>query len=158
MPTAAPEREEQQQVPGSWASPDLPEKEAQRHRLGVISAKAKIMRNSSARSTQDSCLMNLIKAKRRHLVDAAAQSPPAHSLFLIHPLAQFLARLEMRHELSGTCTRSPDFGLRPTRAGLCSARSCEAADLDALALDQALGHCVEDHLHGEFASLATSCE
>jgi len=42
-----------------------------------MSAKANIARNKSARNSHDSGLMNLIKAKRRHLVDAAAQLPPA---------------------------------------------------------------------------------
>jgi hypothetical protein len=39
-----------------------------------MSAKPNIARNNSARKSHDSGLMNLIKAKRRHLFDAAAQN------------------------------------------------------------------------------------
>src|SRR3954463_11031933 len=75
-------------------------------------------------------------------------------LFLVHPLAQLLAGLEMRHELLRHVDllarfRIPAGSSRPGG----QAEAAEAADLDALTLHQALRHRVEDHLDGEFCIL-----
>jgi hypothetical protein len=48
---------------------------------------------------------------------------------------------------SGTCTFSPDFGLRPTRRPVVQRKAAEAANLDAIAAGERGGHGIENHLH-----------
>src|SRR4051812_10804597 len=67
----------------------------------------------------------------------------------IDPLAQLLAGLEVRHVLLRHVhllarLRIPAGARRP----VIQAEAAEAADLDAMAAEQALRHRIEDHLHG----------
>src|SRR3954468_5310023 len=75
-------------------------------------------------------------------------------LILVHALAQLLAGLEMRHELLRHVDLLSRFRI-PAGAGrtVVQAEAAEAADLDALSLNQALRHRVEDHLDREFRIL-----
>src|SRR5712672_546826 len=85
--------------------------------------------------------------------------PPSASrrpsiLFLIDPLAQFLARLEVRHEFLRDVNPLARFRIAAdARRPTIQPETPEAADLDALPLHQALRHRVEDHLDGEFGIL-----
>src|SRR5438034_1378285 len=75
-------------------------------------------------------------------------------LFLIDPLAQFLAGFEMRNEFLGYV--DPLARLRiaaDARRPMIQPETPEPADLDALPLDQALRHRIQDHLDREFGIL-----
>src|SRR5713101_7106264 len=75
-------------------------------------------------------------------------------LFLIDPLAQFLAGLEMRHEFLGYMEPLARFRIAAdARRPMIQPETPESADLDALALDQALRHRIQDHLDREFGIL-----
>src|SRR6266699_5785259 len=84
--------------------------------------------------------------------------PSAHLrprlLFLIDPLAQFLAGLEMRDEFLGYVDPLARFRIAAdARRPVIQPETPEPADLDALPLDQALRHRVQDHLDREFGIL-----
>src|SRR6267142_436276 len=85
--------------------------------------------------------------------------PPSASrrpsiLFLIDPLAQFLARLEVRYEFLRHVHPLARFRIAAyARRPVIQPEAPEAADLDALPLHQALRHRVEDHLDGVFSIL-----
>src|SRR5229473_384085 len=75
-------------------------------------------------------------------------------LFLIDPLAQFLAGFEMRHELLRHVHPLARFRIAAdARRPMIQPETPEAADLDALPFDQALRHRIQDHLDGEFGVL-----
>src|SRR5690349_20509564 len=72
-------------------------------------------------------------------------------LFLIDPLAQFLARLEMRYEFLRHLHPLARFRVAAhARRPVVQPEAPEAADFYPLALHQALRHRVQDHLDGEF--------
>src|SRR5882762_11387189 len=85
--------------------------------------------------------------------------PPSTSrrprlLFLIDPLAQFLAGFEMRNEFLRHVHPLARFRIAAdARRPMIQPEAPEAADLDALPLHQALRHRVQDHLDGEFGIL-----
>src|SRR5664279_5104112 len=65
----------------------------------------------------------------------------------IDPLAQFLARLEMRDELLRNLYLLAGLGIASgARRPVVQAEAAEPADLDAFALREGLAHRVEDHL------------
>src|SRR2546428_12240670 len=75
-------------------------------------------------------------------------------LFLIDPLAQFLAGFEMRHELLRHVHPLARFRIAAdARRPMIQPETPEAADLDALPFDQTLRHRIQDHLDGEFGIL-----
>src|SRR6266568_905593 len=75
-------------------------------------------------------------------------------LFLIDPLAQFLAGFEMRHEFLGYVDPLARFRIAAdARRPMIQPETPEPADLDALPLDQALRHRIQDHLDREFGIL-----
>src|SRR5207245_7037706 len=68
-------------------------------------------------------------------------------LFLIDPLAQFLAGFEMRHEFLGYVDPLARFRIAPdARRPMIQPETPESADLDALPLDQALRHRIQANL------------
>src|SRR5438552_2278149 len=75
-------------------------------------------------------------------------------LFLIDSLAQFLAGFEMRHEFLGYVDPLARFRIAAdARRPMIQPETPESADLDALPLDQALRHRIQDHLDREFGIL-----
>src|SRR6266705_2741307 len=75
-------------------------------------------------------------------------------LFLIDPLAQFLAGFEMRNEFLGYVAPLDRFRIAAdARRPMIQPETPEPADLDALPLDQALRHRIQDHLDREFGIL-----
>src|SRR3989454_1691629 len=75
-------------------------------------------------------------------------------LFLIDPLAQFLAGFEMRNEFLGYVDPLARFRIAAdARRPMIQPETPEPADLDALPLDQALRHRIQDHLDREFGIL-----
>src|SRR5690348_3680034 len=72
----------------------------------------------------------------------------------VDPFPQFLPRLEMRHVLLGHLHLLARLRIASgARRPVVQAEAAEPADLDALALREALGHRVEDHLHRQFGIL-----
>src|SRR6185503_860811 len=97
------------------------------------------------------------KKAARSFDDAAGPARDAWKVLLfldIHALAQFLARLEVRHVLRRHLHLFPRLGVAPgARRPVIQAETAETPDLDALTLGQALPHGVQDHLHRELRIL-----
>src|SRR5690606_2692696 len=96
--------------------------------------------------------------KRRGL----SSSAPCSALRLIalqlalavHPLPQFLARLEMRDELLGHVDLLAGLGVTAdTRRPVVQTETAEPANLDALPVHETIRHRVENHLDGELGVL-----
>src|SRR6266496_943832 len=157
---AASESEEQGQ--DHRGLPGLPEEEAQPHRISIHEREGEYgeeqQRAQQPRQMSDELhLKSKPRAPKRN--GGTASMPPSACrrpslLFLIDPLAQFLARLEMRHELLRHVHPLPRFRIAAdARRPVVQPETPEAADLDALPLHQALRHRVQDHLDGEFGIL-----
>src|SRR5215471_4994499 len=88
------------------------------------------------------------------VTDNAAPYGSCSTLLEVDAFAQFLAGLEVRDMLLGHLHAFAGLGIasRPRRP-IVQAEAAEAADLDPLALGQAVGHGVEDHLHRELGVL-----
>jgi hypothetical protein len=71
---------------------------------------------------------------------------------LIDPLAEFFARLEMWHALSGHRDQFARFGIAPHARGATIYRKrTKAADLDALPPHQGGGKRIKKYSHGDLA-------
>src|SRR6266571_2394377 len=103
--------------------------------------------------------MSFIQPRNSKANGGTSSMPPCarlrpRLLFLIDPLAQFLAGFEMRHEFLGYVDPLARFRIAPdARRPMIQPETPESADLDALPLDQALRHRIEDHLDREFGVL-----
>lgn len=71
-------------------------------------------------------------------------------LFLIHPIPQLLARLEMRDELAVQADRLAGLGISAHAGGaIVEGETAETANLDAVASGQRLCHLLEHGLDGQ---------
>src|SRR6266568_3699345 len=165
--------EKQEQRDDHRRLPGLPEKEAQGHRIRIHEREGeyreKQQRPQQPRQRSDEFHAWHIrpeggrsgttgaasdKAKRRHLVDAAAARRRPNLLFLVDPLAQLLARLEVRDVFLRHVDLLARFRVAAdARRPVIESEAPEAADLDALGLHQALRHRVQDHLDRVFGVL-----
>src|SRR5712691_5493335 len=165
--------EKQEQRDDHRRLPGLPEKEAQGHRIRIHEREGeyreKQQRPQQPRQMSDEFHAWHIVPKEAVLEPperppikqnggTSSMPPPARRrpslLFLVDPLAQLLARLEVRDVFLRHVDLLARFRIAAdARRPVIEPEAAEAADLDALGLHQALRHRVQDHLDRIFGVL-----